>query len=107
MAQGKFSKPRGRFTSPRTPAPPERDPFDPWDSLESPIPEDIPQTSADPEPIIPGETPEDFPLDREAPALSEEEAMDHAFAEVTGVNRKQERDSGFLLRNKKILLVGG
>ena len=106
MAQGKFSKPRGRFTSPRTPAPPERDPFDPWDSLESPIPEDIPQTSADPEPIIPGETPEDFPLDREAPALSEEEAMDHAFAEVTGVNRKQERDSGFLLRNKKILLVG-
>ena len=108
MAQGKFSKPRGRFETPRTPAEPERvpDSFAPWESLleEDPLPGDFPEESPTPEarPHDPAVPPQEEPR-----LLPEEEAMDHAFAEVTGVNRRQSGDSGsFFLRNKKILLVG-
>ena len=108
MAQGKFSKPRGRFETPRTPAEPERvpDSFAPWESLleEDTLPGDFPEESP-----LPEARPQDpaVPPQEEPRLLPEEEAMDHAFAEVTGVNRRQSGDSGsFFLRNKKILLVG-
>ncbi len=105
MAQGKFSKPRGRFETPRTPAEPERvpaaDPFDPWEPLLEEDPGDFPEESPLPEAQPDGSAPDEPRL------LPEEEAMDHAFAEVAGVNRRQPGDSdSFFLRNKKILLVG-
>ena len=110
MAQGKFSKPRGRFEKPRTQAEPERvpasDPFDPWESLlaEDPLPGDSPEESPLPEaqPDAPAVPPREEPR-----LLPEEEAMDHAFAEVTGISRGQSGDSGsFFPRSKKALLVG-
>ena len=106
MAQGKFSKPRSRFETPRTPEEPERIPesVDPREFEEDPLPGDFPEEFPPPEaqPDVPAVPPPEEPR-----LLPEEEAMDHAFAEVTGVNRKHSRDSGSLIpRDKKFLLVG-
>ena len=109
MAQGKFSKPRGRFQSPRNTAGVDSaltgDSFDLWDSF--PEEEPGPAEPLNEEPLFPSEASGMPPLSRpKAPLLPEEEAMDHAFTEVTGANRDEPNPpDGFFLRNRKILLV--
>ena len=62
MAQGKFSKPRSRFETPRTPEEPERIPesVDPREFEEDPLPGDFPEEFPPPEaqPDVPAVSPQ-------------------------------------------------
>ncbi|MGN1017017.1 MAG: VanW family protein [Faecousia sp.] len=109
MAQGKFSKPRGRFQSPRNSSgripTPSGDSFDLWDSF--PEEDPAPAEPINDESLFPSEESGMPSFSRpKAPLLPEEEAMDHAFTEVTGANRDEsDTPDSFFLRNRKILLV--